>query len=144
MAIKGILSDSLCWKCSRSTDSSCSWSRSFIPVEGWDAEPTERYSEVYKTSYCVKECPMFKAYETDGFRDEGTEKLCDAVMARAGTDYMKLLQSIKRETDDKHRAELQKDTLVFERFFKSEYAELFGINPRYMMESIKRKVRNGQ
>lgn len=142
MAIKGILSDSLCWRCSRSTDSSCSWSRSFVPVDGWDAEPTERYSEVYKTSYNVHSCPKFKEYDTRPLKDIGTEKLCDAVMARAGTDYMRLLKAISREKNDEHRQELQRDTLAYERFFKSEYAEMFGINPTYMMEAIQRKVKN--
>lgn len=142
MAVKGILSDSLCWKCSRSTDSSCSWSRAFIPVEGWDAEPTERYSEVYKTSYCVRSCPQFKAYDKRPLKDIGTEKLCDAVMARVGADYMKILMSIKRETDKDHKARLESDAHAYERFFKSEYAEMFGINPIYMMEAIQRKVKN--
>ena len=144
MAIKGFLSDSLCWKCSRSTDSSCSWSRDFIPVEGWDAKPTERYSEVYKTSYCVRSCPQFKAHDTRPLNDIGIEKLCDAVMARVGTDYMRLLMAIKRETDEGHKAQLQRDAIPYERFFKSEYAEMFGINPTYMMESIKRKVKEGK
>lgn len=142
MAVKGILSDSLCWKCSRSTDSSCSWSRAFIPVDGWDAEPTERYSEVYKTSYCVRSCPQFKAHDTRSLNDIGTEKLCNAVMARMGTDYMRTLIAINKATDEYQKAILKSDAHAYERFFKSEYAEMFGINPIYMMEAIQRKVKN--
>lgn len=142
MAIKGILSDSLCWKCSRSTDSSCSWSKDFIPVKGWDAEPTERYSEVYRNSFNVRACPMFAQYETRPLNDIGTEKLCNAVMARAGTDYMRILQSIQRETDEEHLSDLKRSAYAMERFFKSEYAEMFGLNPIYVMEAVKRKVKN--
>lgn len=142
MAIKGILSDSLCWRCSRSTDSSCSWSKDFIPVEGWYAEPTERYSEVYRNSFNVKSCPMFAQYETRPLNDIGTEKLCNAIMARAGTDYMRTLQSIEKTTDEEHLSDLKRTAHALERFFKSEYAEMFGINPTYMMGAIKRKVKN--
>lgn len=60
MAIKGKLSDTLCWKCKRATDGSCSWSKYLIPVEGWDAEKRERRSEVYRQTYYVKSCPLFK------------------------------------------------------------------------------------
>lgn len=136
MAIKGILSDSLCWKCARSTDSSCSWADSFTPVDGWDAEPTERYSEVYKTSYKVNHCPLFKEHiQHDDIDDTGAQKLCGAIMARAGQEYKRLLQS-------HHREDVIGDIAALEHFFKSELAELYGedVDPVYLMESIRRIV----
>ena len=60
----------LCWFCAKATGS-CSWSRAFRPVPGWDAEPTKiKLQKDYKTgrfmedrSYYVKACPEF---ERDG------------------------------------------------------------------------------
>ena len=49
----------LCWKCSNCGN--CSWSRSFKPVEGWNAKPTcfvDREKVVH--SYIVASCPEFK------------------------------------------------------------------------------------
>lgn len=50
----------LCWKCSNCGN--CSWSRSFKPVEGWNAKPTcfvDREKVVH--SYIVINCPEFKS-----------------------------------------------------------------------------------
>ena len=47
------------WKCSNCGN--CSWSRSFKPVEGWNAKPTcfvDREKVVH--SYIVASCPEFK------------------------------------------------------------------------------------
>ena len=30
----------LCWLCANATNEGCSWSKSFTPVEGWEATPT--------------------------------------------------------------------------------------------------------
>ena len=46
---------SLCWECGNATRSGCSWSRSFIPVDGWTAEPAKKVNE----SYAVRKCPEF-------------------------------------------------------------------------------------
>ena len=44
-----------CWDCANSTNSGCSWSDKFIPVDGWIAERNEE-----KDSYRVIDCPEFK------------------------------------------------------------------------------------
>ena len=51
----------LCWKCRKSTNSGCSWSRSLEPVEGCDAVK-DHLSTNYKDniSYCVLDCPEFE------------------------------------------------------------------------------------
>ena len=53
--------DTLCWDCENATGG-CSWSKRFIPVEGWDAIPTRVNMTVGKKvdSYTVVSCPLFK------------------------------------------------------------------------------------
>lgn len=57
--------DSLCWLCSNSTNSGCSWSKSFVPVDGWEATPNTQYIEMNKgkfreeQTYHVLKCPEF-------------------------------------------------------------------------------------
>ena len=58
MSNPGGFKQTLCWDCRRSVKKSCSWSRRFRPVQGWDAD------EVYikgtpGVSYCVNDCPKF-------------------------------------------------------------------------------------
>lgn len=54
----------LCWKCKKAT-CKCSWSKNFIPVKGWKAEPTKvlsrnsARSDRTVDSYLVLECPEF-------------------------------------------------------------------------------------
>lgn len=65
--------DSLCWECRNAVPNieklcGCSWSMFFIPVKGWDAEPTiinngmakEGYLIPPSNSYNVKHCPYFE------------------------------------------------------------------------------------
>lgn len=59
----------LCESCRKATNSGCSWSREFKPVQGWDAQETvcgyqisRATEEEIKTpiqSYVVKHCPEF-------------------------------------------------------------------------------------
>ncbi len=98
---KFALKDSLCWHCSRATDGSCSWSNSFIPVDGWDAEKSVIKGHYSADTFFVKGCPLFAKYEPPVMDDIGVEKLSDAVMARAGRDYLDLMEHEKniREQD---------------------------------------------
>lgn len=53
--------DTLCWSCKKAC-CGCSWSKFFIPVKGWVAEPTiiADKAETYKiNSYHVKSCPKY-------------------------------------------------------------------------------------
>lgn len=58
----------ICWGCQNF--SKCSWSRG-VPVENWEATPTEiinrngKFVEI-ETSYCVHSCPQFKADTKQG------------------------------------------------------------------------------
>ena len=53
--------DSLCWFCKNSVIDGCSWSREFVPVNGWDATETSKksYSSSMSKSYNVTSCPEF-------------------------------------------------------------------------------------
>lgn len=51
----------LCWDCVNATNSRCSWSKRFIPVEGWTATKTRlNVTTRYVESYIVHECPQFE------------------------------------------------------------------------------------
>lgn len=96
---KFALKDSLCWHCSRATDSTCSWVDSFTPVDGWGAEKSVIKGHYGADTFFVNECPMFAQYENNDMDDAGAEKLCDAVMARAGRDFLDLMIHEKEELD---------------------------------------------
>lgn len=54
---------SICWKCSNCYGG-CSWSRSYIPVDGWEAEQRnieghDKKAEKILISYRVDSCPEF-------------------------------------------------------------------------------------
>lgn len=51
---------SLCWKCAKSTNSGCSWSMAFVPVEGWTAVRDIIHHNYRSESYMVVECPEFE------------------------------------------------------------------------------------
>lgn len=91
--------DSLCWHCSRATDSTCPWSDSFTPVDGWDADKSVIKGHYGADTFFVRGCPMFAQYDPNEFDDAGVEKLFDAVMARAGRDYLDLMEHEKKMLD---------------------------------------------
>ncbi len=61
-------SNTICWDCENAVPNKkgrgCSWSMSFEPVEGWDAERSDLNMQNRKQgdieSYIVKSCPLFK------------------------------------------------------------------------------------
>lgn len=49
-----------CWTCTKACGG-CSWSRNFIPVPGWKAEPTHIPSNGdFADSYRIIECPEYE------------------------------------------------------------------------------------
>ena len=48
--------ENLCWVCNRAI-AGCSWSKRFVPVKGWDAEPD---GDTYK----IRSCPDFSMMES--------------------------------------------------------------------------------
>ena len=67
--VKNVGAGSLCWRCVRSVPGAggkkgCSWSREFVPVNGWTAEPKEICDSKpgckrVIVSYSVILCPEF-------------------------------------------------------------------------------------
>ena len=54
----------LCWKCARATNGNlCPWVKNFIPVPGWEAEPTTIYTTSHQgdaiDSYRITKCPLY-------------------------------------------------------------------------------------
>ena len=45
-----------CWKCAKSVNSGCSWSKKLVPVTGWMAEAHHVHDGI---RYTVLECPEF-------------------------------------------------------------------------------------
>ena len=60
---KQSMSDQPCWDCKKYVNG-CSWSRSFIPIEGWKAEKriltTARKFEPKIETYRILYCPEFE------------------------------------------------------------------------------------
>jgi hypothetical protein len=60
--------ETLCWRCQKA-GGKCSWSKSFIPIEGWKAIPTklkinDRSRRDGETdSFDIYECPEFELME---------------------------------------------------------------------------------
>lgn len=53
--------ESLCWKC-KNTCGGCSWTKGFVPVQGWTAKPTTlKYMDRLDSSFMVIDCPKFEA-----------------------------------------------------------------------------------
>jgi hypothetical protein len=59
--------DTLCWNCQNAC-CGCSWSREFLPVAGWKAEPSILTSITHRsiTSYDVISCPQYLPDERSG------------------------------------------------------------------------------
>lgn len=150
------LKDSLCWHCSKSTHGGCSWSSEFRPVDGWTA-----VHDITRQSYLIHECPLFEnKHRILEYDDVGVRKLADAVLAKAGIDYLSCMIR-ERQLQDKVKGLETKRTLykgkwtklygyeqfnnqiiALEKFFRSEYAEQFGVitNPIYIMEVIQKRT----
>lgn len=51
-----------CWTCKNACNGGCSWSRDFIPVDGWKAEKTFIPGNgEFAESYNIIDCPEYKA-----------------------------------------------------------------------------------
>ena len=54
----------ICWRCGKALGG-CSWSRSFTPIPGWEAELTGTRSGLRTDSYRIIRCPEFEGDHTD-------------------------------------------------------------------------------
>lgn len=86
---------SICARCANCCGR-CSWSAMFVPVKGWDAEPTIiNISGVRSiTSFLVKSCPMFRSDATRHTRTIRTDRVvpfCMALILSGIRDYSRSL-----------------------------------------------------
>ena len=64
----GNYTESKCWTCLKSYNG-CSWSRSFIPVPGWNARKVDISLTMNVIAYSVKDCPEYEKEEWVKTRD---------------------------------------------------------------------------
>lgn len=86
-----IKEDTKCWDCAKACVGGCSWSRDFIPVEGWDAEKTEKAEGI--VSYIVRDCPEFEhdpaEHRIPDLNTEGCLAMVERLMEITRDDYLK-------------------------------------------------------
>ena len=84
-------SKSLCWSCTKACNHGCSWSESFTPVEGWDAEFDINCNGV--ESYVVNACPEFIRETPENknrdLDEDGCIRLVERLMEITHDDYKK-------------------------------------------------------
>lgn len=82
---------SICWDCANACRKGCSWSESFTPVDGWEAEHIVDEEKNWD-SYRVISCPLF-VHDTpeNRIRDLNTEgciRLLEQLMKITREDYI--------------------------------------------------------
>ena len=75
----------ICWKCKKASGG-CSWSRDFVPVDGWDAK--EKTMQRIGLTYLVKYCPEF---EEDKTEYHANDELITAICKSIVRDYKYLM-----------------------------------------------------
>ena len=91
---------SICRNCEKA-GGRCSWSAVFVPVKGWDAEPTKINISGRRSigSYLVKSCPLFQADDarhTKTIRTDSVKPFGLALLVSAVRDYATATIKIKR------------------------------------------------
>lgn len=112
---------SLCWMCGNACGKGCSWSESFIPVEGWEAIRDDK-----NDSYTVVNCPKFRSGNgrPEEWDIEGCQELAAAIIKTAIVDYK---AGVKRG--------------LITRFFRSKaFANISKIDPEWLIQALKESV----
>jgi len=111
------MTESKCWECANACTKGCSWSESFIQVEGW------KVVDGCAVISCPEFIPERKPLQIDA-DIMGCRDLATGIVKMAIIDYV-------REKDARKRAAL-------ERFFRGEYFKvLSNIDPDVLMERLK-------
>ena len=101
MPKKTVKHPAICWKCRNAVPSAstgCSWSRRFVPVEGWTAEKHQQKQSgsVYET-YCVISCPLFQKDSRNS-----------ADSCKDGTGCVRIAEHILRGQMNRYRTALER------------------------------------
>lgn len=126
---------SICWKCRNAVPTEttgCSWSRDFVPVDGWVAEKHCIYvnpdSSRRVVSYCVEYCPEFwgdtKAEKQQICKDE---EAC-----------LRLAETLLRKEMERYRAALNQYSKYHEKKLigKIRDIERYLMSPHYAALSL--------
>lgn len=120
--------ETLCFKCSNACGG-CSWSKDFVPVEGWTARPTR--IEMGKTekiveSFHVTACPLFRADEprhVTKIHDETFKPFLYAMLNRMIHDYAVAIIRYEANRNDESLHEHKQTMNEIERFVVSPMFE---------------------
>lgn len=124
------MKETLCWKCKRPGSNTCSWDRSRgeIPVDGWTAKETKRWSSKgkYIKAYHIISCPLFLLDE----------------------DYVKRMKNIietqEGKFSEKRRKRIEEiENLIHYGWTDKAIASRFGISVKYV-QKIKYRWREKQ
>lgn len=148
MENKQIKKATLCWRCRHAVPSAstgCSWSRRFVPVEGWTAEKHQQKQSgsVYET-YCVISCPLFQkdgGNSADSCKDDTScVRIAEHVLRRLQMNkYRSALQRYARSRSDNDLAQLK---AVERELFTPYYAALtmHSVDLRQVCNEERRRV----
>ena len=116
--------ETLCWQCDKSCTGGCSWSKDFVPVNGWVAEKNEK-----RGSYSVITCPEFvKSRKLDDIDINGAHDLAAGIIKMAVNDYRVAKKHATRHS--------------IENFFRSKlFANLCDIDPERIIELLRKEVK---
>ena len=118
------MSDTLCWMCQKSCTDGCSWSKDFVPVNGWVAEKNEKTG-----SYSVITCPEFvESRKLDDIDINGACDLAANIIKMAVNDYRVAKKPATRRS--------------IENFFRSKlFANLSDIDPEKIIEKLRNEFK---
>ena len=117
MPKKTVKRPTLCWKCRNAVPTEttgCSWSRDFVPVDGWVVEnhttPHANDGGMI-TAYCVDYCPEFqkdsKAPEQICKNDEACMRLAVIILQKQMERYRQALDQYARTRKDKFLGQIR-------------------------------------
>lgn len=118
------MTETLCWKCGKSCTGGCSWSKDFVPVNGWIAENNEKTG-----SYSVITCSEFvKSRKLDDIDINGARDLAASIINMAVNDY---------RVAKKHETRRS-----IENFFRSKlFSNLSDIDPEKIIALLREEVK---
>lgn len=118
------MTETLCWDCEKSCTDGCSWSKDFIPVNGWVVEKNE------KTGSCsVIICPEFvKGHKLDDIDINCARNLAASIVKLAVNDYR-----ITKKPETRRS---------IEKFFRGKlFDNLSDIDPEKIIKLLRKEVK---
>ena len=119
-----------CWNCAKCFGG-CSWSRDFIPVDGWKATPTIKRNTNHPDveSYQIEYCPEFepdKPIDPQAINDDGCARFLAAYFKAAANDYRAALRTyfrMQKYLDSKSDKAMRRNVNLIGECFTDDIAE---------------------